>query len=189
MLSPVSSPESLDAIPPAKVIRNPALTHHQWAPGPNGLSQCQALLHSNSNEDIFLIFFEEFRLMQRSFYQIEWLLSIDFWNLPLKKVEFINCGNAFFFARHPSCEVSECVTASPTGFSPQPVISTRFCHRSPRSWPCFQSWVTFHQFHLFHPTQTRVSQEIPKTHTHRIHVRYGFITHIWLIFCNKCVIA
>ena len=96
MLSPVSSPESLDAIPPAKVIRNPALTHHQWAPGPNGLSQCQALLHSNSNEDIFLIFFEEFRLMQRSFYQIEWLLSIDFWNLPLKKVEFINCGNAFF---------------------------------------------------------------------------------------------
>jgi len=98
-------------------------------------------------------------------------------------------GRAFFFARHPSSEVSECVTASPTGFSPQPVISTRFCHRSPRSWPCFQSWVTFHQFHLFHPTQTRVSQEIPKTHTHRIHVRYGFITHIWLIFCNKCVIA
>lgn len=101
MLSPVSSPESLDAIPPAKVIRNPALTHHQWAPGPNGLSQCQALLHSNSNEDIFLIFFEEFRLMQRSFYQIEWLLSIDFWNLPLKKVEFINCGNAFFFCQAP----------------------------------------------------------------------------------------
>ena len=106
-------------------------------------------------------------------------------NLPLKKVEFINRGNDLFFASHPSSEVSESVTASPTGFSPQPVISRRFCHRSPRSWPCLQSWVMFHQFHLFHPTQTRVSQEIPKTHTHRIHVRYGFITHIWLIFCNK----
>ena len=47
------------------------------------------------------IFFEEFRLMQRSFYQIEWLFSIDFWNQPLKKVEFIICGNDFFFGQAP----------------------------------------------------------------------------------------
>ena len=184
MLSLVSSPESLDAIPPAKVIRNPALTHHQWAPGPNGLSQCQALLHSNSNEDIFWgISTDAKEFLPNWMAVFYWFLKSTF-----KKGRIHHLWEWFCF--WPGTLHLKWVRV--------------WQHHQPASllnqW--FQrDFATVHQDHDLasnHGSRfisficfIQLKQEFPKrsqkTHTHRIHVRYGFTTHIWLIFCNKCV--